>query len=184
MSDISVEVLRDSTCEERALILSSILHVQASVYPPTWLEEDSENYYRSALASNAAINIVVKDDGKLTGYLLAVPLHTVLADLVPYDPCIAISNPDAYYIDTFEALPRNGFGSSRKVIRALEAELRRRDISLLLCHARISTGLSKVLRHYFENRIVILRRIERWEWYGREEPTEFIEVQVFVKGVQ
>ena len=139
MSKISVAVLEDSTGEERELTLASILHVQASVYPPAWLDEDSEKYYRSALASNDAIHVIVRDIGKIVGYLLAVPLHSVMVDLVPYDPLIAIANPDAYYIDTFEILPHKGIGSSRKVLHALEAELRQRHVGLLMCHARVLT---------------------------------------------
>ena len=106
-----------------------------------------------------------------------------MVDLVPYDPFIAIANPNAYYIDTFEILPHKGIGSSRKVLHALEAELRQRHVGLLMCHARVLTGLSKVLKHYFGDRVVVVRRIENWAWYGGEEPTEFIEAKVFSKDV-
>jgi hypothetical protein len=184
VSNITVELLSCPVDEERELILASILRIQAIVYPPTWLYEDSESYFRSMLASDAAIHVVVRDSGKIVGYLLAVPLSTAMDDLVSHDPCVSFADPNGYYIDTFEALPRNGFGSTRRVIRTLEAELRSRGIDSLMFHARVSTGLSKVLKHYFGIRVQRVRRIERWEWYGGLEPTEFMEIEVFAKGVR
>ena len=183
MSNITVESLSGHIGEERELIIAAILRIQASVYPPTWLYDDSESYFRCALASDAAVHVVVRDNGKMVGYLLAVPLPTVMSDLASHDPCISFADPAGYYIDTFEVLPRNGFGSTRRVMRVLEAELCRLHVGSIVFHARVSTGLSKVLKHYFGNRVLRVRRIEKCEWYGGMEPTEFMEIQISSKGV-
>lgn len=173
-----VEVYQTHTAADQEVILQAILRVQHAAYPPSWHYENEETYFRNALTNPEAINLLVRIEGAVMAYLLAVPLRSVLQDIAPYDPAIASASPDAYYIDDLAAIPGRGYSILRRILRTLESELHARSVHTLTMHARVNTGLSRVLRAYFGNRIITNRRIENWAWYNSTEPTEYIEVAV------
>ncbi len=171
-----IEVYRARFSPDQDAVLQAILRVQDVAYPSSWHFDDEIDYFRDALTNPDAVNLLVWVNGTVVGHLLAIPLSSALQDLVPHDPLIVSTDSGAYYIDSLASMPHQGYGTLRRLLRSLESELRNMDIRTLAMHARVITGLSRVLRTYYKTRIVTTRRIEHWAWYGGEEPTDYIEV--------
>lgn len=177
MAAISVVSARPATEVERGSLLKAILHVEEVALPATWRDPDSETYLRAKLHDESAITLVISKGGSVIGYLLAIPLASVLPDLAPFDSDICLEG-DSYYVDAFSVIPHGGFGVVRGVMRSLESEMKERGITKLCMHARVSNGLSGLLIRYFGDAITCLRRIDRWAWYNGEESTDFLRLVI------
>ncbi len=171
-----IDVLGQVSDEQRTCIARALVKVDAAMFPPLWQYETPQGFYEAALANSDSVVLLLKDGGEIVGHLLAVPLKSALQDIVPFDPEVRTANCEGYYIDTVAALPCRSVGSLRKLLDRLGLELRRRNIPTLAMHARVSSGLSRVVQKYFTGAVLMVRRIDRWEWYAREEAADFIEV--------
>jgi len=138
--------------------------------------DDSADYIREKLEDAKNINIILKDDGMVVGYLLAVPHNDALAELKDAD---SVLREDAarYYVELVEILSgrRRGIGLLKLLFRIVEEAEKRFGVNKFSMHARVNTGLSRVVQKYFGNMITSVRRIEHWKYYCGEEPVDYIE---------
>lgn len=173
-------VLASSLSEKSTVELAQrIVQSEHESYPETWIYEDAERYFIDYLQDRRNIVLFILEEGNIVGHLLAGPLSASLSELAPFDPCISESDPGSYYIDTLAASRRNGRVAIRRLVRTLEAELQSRGVRHLCMHARVSNGLSRVITRIYGPKVVRKRTIPEWEWYCKQEPTEFLDVQLY-----
>ena len=55
-------------------LVQKILELEKRCFPKSWLYDDGFEYYSEALRIEKNINLLLREDGKIVGYLLAVPL--------------------------------------------------------------------------------------------------------------
>lgn len=155
-------------------ILKEIILVNRASFPPGWVYSDAEKYYRSMLSKKDSIHIILKYKGKTIGYLLAIPHNDAVIELKNGDPKMK-KDPMKYYIETTGILPEyRGKRGFSKMLKRLIDECKKRGITKISLHARVKTGLSTIMQKKFK--VTEVRRIERWQFYNFEEPTDYIEV--------
>jgi len=57
-------------------------------------------------------------------------------------------------------------------LTVLREELRKRGIFTISMKGRVSNGLSRIIQDHMK--IVEIRQIDTWKYYGHEEPTDYI----------
>lgn len=154
-------------------ILNEIILVNRASFPPGWVYSDAGKYYRSMLSKKDSIHIILKYKGKTIGYLLAIPHNGAVAELKNVDPKME-KDPMKYYIETTGILPeyRGKKGFSEMLERLID-ECKKRGITKISLHARVTNGLSAIMQRKFK--VTEVRRIEQWRYYNFEEPTDYIE---------
>ena len=144
-------------------------------YPAGWTYSDAEEYYSKMLKNHENVHIVLRDNEKSVGFLLAIPHNAAVTQLKDDDQFM---KPDdrAYYIENVAILPaftrRKGF---TEMLRVLREESRKRGIFKISMHARVSNSLSKAVQKNMK--IVEIRRINAWRYYNYQEPTDYIEAE-------
>ena len=69
-SQQTVELVK--SCDDA--LVQKILELEKRCFPKEWLYDEGFEYYSKALAIKENINLLLREDGKIVGYLLAVPL--------------------------------------------------------------------------------------------------------------
>jgi ribosomal protein S18 acetylase RimI-like enzyme len=154
-------------------VLEDIILINRKSFPKGWAYSDAEEYYTEMLKNRKNIHIILEDNGRRIGYLLAIPHNDAFRELKNDDPLI---EEDAlrYYVEVVAVLPdfrgKKGFS---EILKKLRDELKWRGIYKLSMHARVSNNLSKIIQK--KMKITQIRRIQRWKYYNYEEPTDYIE---------
>jgi ribosomal protein S18 acetylase RimI-like enzyme len=154
-------------------VLEDIVLINRESFPKGWAYSDAEEYYTEMLKNENNIHIILKDNGKKIGYLLAIPHNDAFRELRNDDPPM---EEDAlrYYVEVVAVLPdfrgRKGFS---QILKKLREELKGRGIYKLSMHARVSNNFNKIIQKNMK--ITQMRRIQRWKYYNYEEPTDYIE---------
>ena len=156
-------------------VLKDILFIERNSFPEAWCYgEETEEYYSRMLGSKDNINIILADNDKRIGYLLAMPHNKAVHELKDADPSMK-EDPGRYYIETVGILPefrgRRGFPL---MLGELIEECKKRGFDKMSLHARVCSGLSSWIQRFFK--VTELRRIDRWKYYNYEEPADYIEV--------
>jgi len=156
-------------------IVRDTVVINRDSYPEDWAYSDAEAYYTQSLKNRDNVHIVLRDNGKSVGYLFAITHNAAMIELKADDQ---LMKPDAraYYIENVAILPafrrRKGFSEMLQVLRE---ELRKRGISKISLHARVSNRLSEVVQENMK--IIEIRRISAWRYYNYQEPTDYIEAE-------
>jgi len=171
---LSVEAVSNVNGE----LLQSILHVYKNSFPTSWHYSDADEFFREALVNYKNINVILKEEDTVVGYALLRPQMDVIDEIKEYDPEMQ-ADDNQYYLETIEIVPEHrshqGF---LMMVSLLLVELGVRKISRGAMHARVSTGLSKLVPRFFGKMIVRKRRVENWAYYGGVEPCDYFEIMV------
>jgi len=154
-------------------ILRDILFIEHNCFPKEWIYDDAGEYYKKMLENKNNINILLKDQGKSLGYLLAIPHNEAVSELKNDDPGLK-EDSMRYYIDTVGILSEfreKGYFSI--MFECLASECKKRGINKISMHARVNNKFSSKMQKKL--RITEIRRIEHWRYYNFEEPTDYID---------
>lgn len=158
-------------CIDDSVVMNVVL-INEQSYPAAWDYDDSKEYYRQMLRKPKNITILLKDDEKDVGFLLAIPHDDAVEELERDDPHM-VYDPAIYYIENVAILPayrsKDGF---TKMLDILRSELKKREISKISMHARVSNNLSKNIQDNMN--VMEKRRINAWKYYNFEETTDYI----------
>lgn len=122
------------------------------------------------------INIVIEEDGRIVGYMLAIPQAEAVGYLKEEDPLI--TNKDGmYHADQGVVVEdkRNGI-IFRRLIGEIMIEVRKRGGNSLSSYM-LAGGLSTAVEKFFEGHI-LGKRTARLPSYGDHDLT-YIEVEIF-----
>jgi ribosomal protein S18 acetylase RimI-like enzyme len=165
----------EATCSFDDKVISDTLSINRAAYPEGWAYDDAEEYYTQVLKESDNVHIMLRDNDKSVGFLLAIPHNAAVRELKEDDPSMR-ENASIYYIENVAILPafrgRKGFS---EMLRVLRRQLRKRAIFKISLHARVSNGLSKAIQKNMT--ILKIRRIDAWRYYNFEEPTDYIEAE-------
>ncbi len=150
-----------------------IVLINRNSFPSHWAAADAEMYYGKMLRDEKNIHILLKDNQKNSGYMLAIPQSVAVGELKNDDPAVK-DDTSEYYIETVGILPGSrGKRGLSLMLEKLAEKCRLRGIKKIALHARVSNNLSKIIQKKFK--IAGIRRIEKWRYYNFEEPTDYIE---------
>lgn len=162
-------------------ILNGILEIEDGCFPADWHYEDAESYYKEALENSNNINIILKKEGRIIGYLLAIPHNDLLEEkeFMEADPDFK-EDKEKYYIETLGIIPENKGGA--KVLldmfkKLIEEARTRYGIHKFSFHARVNNGLSLAIQKSLGRVVTKKRRIDNWKFYNDEEPTDYLELE-------
>jgi len=161
-------------CHYDENIIRDIILIKEASFPLGWEYGDAQEYYSEMFKNKNNINILLKDDGKRIGYLLAIPHNDAVAELKRDDQLIG-EDALRYYLETVAILPeyrkKKGFSL---LLETLKQELEERKVRNISLHARIAFSLiiQKKLK------VTQIRRIARWKYCNYEEPVDYIEAAV------
>ena len=143
-SEMGVEIVTKSS----ETVISQIINLGKATYPIS-SNGDKHSFYSDDLNNRNYINLVLKREGTIVGYLLAYPQNEACLNLINWDPRMS-RNQGMYYIDTVQTMPdeRNSGGFLMLLYRLFE-ELRRRDIFEISAHLRQSNGLNRKILKLF-----------------------------------
>ena len=164
-------------------VLGGILEIEDECFPADWRYDDAEGYYKEALENPENINIVLRKDKKIAGYLLAVAYGELLADeeFMEADPDFK-GDSERYYVETIGIIPefrKNTDGNKmyfNLLKKLLEESMSRYGIHKFSLHARVNTGFSLNLQKSLGRIVSKVRRIDKWKYYNDEEPTDYLEL--------
>ena len=159
-------------CDTR--LVAQLVALQQDAFPRQMQFREPEAYYREALADQRNINLVIKNERReVTGYLHALPLPVVVAELRPWDPGLE-ADPATLYVDIIQTLPgRRHYAGFLALIDETCREARDRGYRHIAMHVRISNGLSRLIQKLYP-RVREPHRIE--DWFGSGEPFDYLEV--------
>jgi ribosomal protein S18 acetylase RimI-like enzyme len=154
-------------------IVKDIVLINRHSYPKGWEYRGAKEYYRQMLRNQKNICIVLRDDAKRVGFLLAIPHNDAVVELKEDDKFME-QDLKTYYIENVAILPGyRGEKGFSQMLQVLKQELRKRDIFKISLHARVSNHLSKNIQKNMK--ITKARRIETWRYYNYQEPTDYLE---------
>lgn len=157
--------------------LKAILDLEKGCFPPDWQYKDAEEYYKEILKDNGNINIFLKCNNKIGGYLLATPFKKAFGSLKKYDSELKL-NPGSekmIYLETIQILPEfRGMNGAEKLIIKMCEEGKNRGMKKFSIHARKKNKLDKKVKKMFSGKIITSRNIKKWH-YGGNEPYRYIE---------
>lgn len=154
-------------------IVKEIVSINRAAFPPGWGAPDAKRYYAGTLRGEKNIHIMLNDNGKNAGYLLAIPQNDAVEELKNDDPEME-KDTGTYYIETLGVIPESrGKKGLSMMLEKFSEECRNRGINKISLHARISNKLSEIIQKKFK--AVKIRRIEKWRYYNFEEPADYIE---------
>jgi hypothetical protein len=156
-----------------SLLVRELIGLQQTAFPPQMQFQEPERYYQEALCNSRNINVVTRSsEGSVIGYMLALPLSDVCAELRQWDPQMR-DDSAGLYIDILQTHPENRcFSGFMRLFSNLCRETRRRGHERLSMHVRTSNGLNKVIRKIFPDSCS-LRLVKNW--YGSGETFDYIE---------
>jgi len=154
-------------------IVKEIVSINRAAFPQGWGAPDAERYYGDMLRYEKSIHIILNDDCKKAGYLLAIPQNNAFEELKNDDPRME-KGAGTYYIETLGIIPESrGKKGLSMMLEKLAGECRKREINKISLHARVSNKLGEIIQKKFKT--IKIRRIEKWRYYNFEEPTDYIE---------
>jgi ribosomal protein S18 acetylase RimI-like enzyme len=154
-------------------IVKDIVLINRHSYPTGWEYSGAKEYYRQMLMNQKNICIMLRDDEKSVGFLLAIPHNDAVGALKGDDEFME-QDPKIYYIENAAILPGyRGEKGFSQMLGVLRQELQKRGIFTISLHARVSNNLSKNIQKNMK--IIKVRRIEAWRYYNDQEPTEYLE---------
>ena len=140
--DMGVEIVTKSS----ETVINQIIELGRTTYPAP-SNDDKHSFYKEDLNNRNNINLVLKREGRIVGYLFAYPQNEACENLRNWDPRMSFDG-GMYYIDTCQTMPdeRNSGGFLILLYKLFE-ELRKRNISRISAHLRQSNGLNtKILK--------------------------------------
>ncbi|MDD5491489.1 MAG: GNAT family N-acetyltransferase [bacterium] len=154
-------------------IVNDIAAINQGSFPPGWKYGEDKAYYRKMLKSGKNVIVLLKNNGKNIGFLLAIPHNEAVTELKD-DDRLMTKDPARYYIETIAILPeyrgKNGFSV---IIKALGQELSRRGFYNISLHARVANNFSNIVQK--KVRVTKIRRVDKWKYCNNEEPVDYIE---------
>jgi spermidine synthase len=168
---LKVEVLKEATDD----IVNQIIMLGKVTYPVSSNGDIISDYYAD-LNNQEYINIALKRQSEIVGYLLAVPQHDACSYQKENDPSM-IDRSDMFYVDTIQIMPgaSNAIGF-KLLLKKLLAEAAHRGINKFSMHARKSNGLSRILFKLFPKTKSLRRTLPNFE--GTGEAFEYIEAEL------
>ncbi len=149
--------------------IDDIVRIDQGSCPPSWPKIN----FSKILKEENNVRIILKDDGIIVGYLLAVPHNNARKDLENDDPLIR-EDVLRYYIESVAILPAyRGKDGLSEMLEMLIKELRKKGIYKLSMHARVSNKFSNFIQR--KMKVTQIRKIDGWKYYNYEEPTDYIE---------
>jgi len=141
---MGVEIVTESS----ETVINQIISLGKAAYP-IFSSGDKHSFYNDDLNNSNHINLVLKREGIIVGYLLAYPQDEACENLRDWDPRIPRGN-SMYYVDTVQTMPdeRNSGGFLILLYRLFE-ELRRRGVSEISGHLRQSNGFNRKIQKLF-----------------------------------
>jgi hypothetical protein len=166
---LKVEILQGFD-ESAVKDVVSIIH---NSFPTEWPYGHAEEYDGRAVWNKNNVHIILRDDEKRVGYLLAIPHNDAVNELKSDDPLME-HDSTAYYVEALAiVLGYRGKRGLLELLRALREALEKRGIFKISIHARVSNNLSKKIQKNMN--ILKKRRIDAWKYYNYQEPTDYIE---------
>jgi hypothetical protein len=170
MSGITIQAIKDYD----ATLVKELLELEQRAFPPGMQFTEGEAYYADCLKEEANINIIMRNnEGKVIGYVVAMPQSSVYEILKRYDPDME-DDPERFYVETIQTFPgqRQAFGVMRLLYGMCE-EAEKRGFNKFSMHARKLNGLSDMILKVS----ITARRLRTIEnWYGYGEPFDYIEL--------
>jgi GNAT superfamily N-acetyltransferase len=168
--NIQTEILQGFDLEN----LNTIVGLEKKCFPIEWQYPDAEKYYKKILDDLENINIFLKENSEVIGYVLARLHNKEIEDLKNYDPEFK-SQENVFYVETIQVLPeKSGKGGAKKLLIAVCEEAKKRGIDKFSIHARTKNRFNDKIKKIFEGHITLIRPIEKWE-PANGEPYEYIE---------
>jgi len=132
-------------------------------------------YIRGKLENGKNINVILRHDGRVVGYLMGTPHNDAYEELKADDPLLT-EDAERYYINFVEILPeyRNGRGLLKMGGKMIDEARDQFGINKFSWHCRTVNGLSRVMQRLFREMPLTVRHIERWK-YTNDEPYDYIE---------
>ena len=154
-------------------IVKDTVLINRDSFPPEWEYGDAGEYYTEMLGNKNNIYVILKDNEKIIGHLLAMPHDNAVEELKNYDQAMQ-KDASRYYIETVAILPEyRGKKGLSAMLETLGRELKNRRIRNISLHARVSNNLNKIMQK--KMKVTNIRRISKWKYYNYEEPTDYIE---------
>lgn len=155
--------------------LTDILSLEKDCFPLDWQYPDAADYYAEVLKDPQNINLFLKEDCSVIGYVLARPHNIVVEELQEHDPVLAESKKERFYIETIQVHPKSqGKGGGKALLLAVCEEAKKRGVTNFSIHARTTNKLNLLVRNLFKEGLIVARPIASWE-YASGEPYEYIE---------
>ena len=157
-------------------LVAELVALQQSAFPPRMQFQDPAEYYREGLSDRFNVNVIARTPaGLIAGYLLAIPLDRVLAELRQHDPALQ-GNPRILYIDLIQTLPgRRQTVGLKSLMAGVCREAGARGFDRLSAHVRTTTGLSRVMQRVMMG-CCCLRRLDNW--YDSGESFDYLESMI------
>ena len=169
-SQQTVELVK--SCDDA--LVQKILELEKRCFPKEWLYDEGFEYYSEALEIKENINLLLREDREIAGYLLAVALGRVFDELQKEDPALE-NKADFFYLDTIEIIPASrGRGGAKQLILTMCEELNNRGVFQFSLHARTVNGLNAKIKKMYPDGIISSREIKSWH-FGGGEKYEYIE---------
>jgi len=121
------------------------------------------------------INLLLEYEGKIIGYLLAIPQDEAVDYLKKEDPLMAVDS-QMYYVDQVVVLPaKRQRGAFNLLVNDLIKEAKKRGIKKISSHLTTEEGLNRLILFMFHNKVTVTkRRMVKLPSYG-EHLLEYIE---------
>jgi ribosomal protein S18 acetylase RimI-like enzyme len=154
-------------------ILQAISAINNGAFPPEWKYGEDKDYYRKTLKSDKNITILLKDNSRTAGFLLAIPHDDAARELKEDDPLMP-ADPARYYIETIAILPEyRGQKGVSLILETLKQELGNKGVHNISLHARVKNNFTNIIQN--KVKITQLRRVAVWKYTNSEEPVDYIE---------
>ncbi len=154
-------------------IVDGISAINSGAFPTAWNYGNEKEYYRGMLKNRNNVCILLKDNAKTVGFILAIPHINAVIELKDDDPLMH-GDASRYYIETIAILPeyrgQNGFSS---IMEALQLELDKRGFHNISLHARVINNFSQIIQK--KMKITDIRKVDKWKYTNSEEPVDYIE---------
>jgi HEAT repeat protein/ribosomal protein S18 acetylase RimI-like enzyme len=153
-------------------ILQDILSVEKASFPDQ-MQSNLEDL-RKTLENPNGIQIVVRSQDKVIGYLSSKPQKEAYEELKNWDPEID-QEDQTLYVESIAIKPEaRDLRTFLKLGRVFIEEAKKRGYKKITMHARVATGLSSILQKRYGAKA--LRKIENW--HNFEEPFEYLEINL------
>lgn len=157
-------------------LADAVGHVCNQSVPAQWHDEDYTPDCRKVMAHPDCINVVMLAGGRPVGCVLAARQSVARPLLAEYDPDMP-ADDRRFYVWIAAILPEHrSLRAFRTMLDALEDEARRRGALGLSAHARVVTGLARVVQRFWAGYVTTARRMETWSGYNHAEPTDYLEL--------
>jgi len=163
---LQVEILNDVNEN----FINDITDIDRKSIPLSWECLDFKEYF----CNEKNQGFILKDSGKMVGYLLAGP-HNDAKDRLKDDDPEMLEDESRYYIESVAIHPSyRGIKGFNMLKGMLFKALNKQGICKISMHA--SNKLSGIMRKLVK--VTQKRTIDRWPYYNKEESTDYIEADI------